>query len=46
MWVVGPLLHKAFEVIKEQNFEYKTVAFTWAKQNRKSLVFYGFRILD
>ena len=40
MWVVDPLLHKAFEVIKAWNFEYKTVAFTWAKTNKKSLGFF------
>ena len=40
MWVVDPLLHKAFEVIKAWGFEYKTVAFTWAKQNRKSSGFF------
>ena len=40
MWVVDPLLHKAFEVIKAWGFEYKTVAFTWAKQNRKSPGFF------
>ena len=40
MWVVDPLLHKAFEVIKAWGFEYKTVAFTWAKQNRRSPGFF------
>ena len=39
MWVVDPLLHKAFEVIRNRT-EYKTVAFTWAKQNRKSPGFF------
>ena len=36
MWVVDPLLDKAFEVIKAWGFKYKTVAFTWAKTNKKS----------
>ena len=36
MWVVDPLLHKSFEVIKKWGFTYKTVAFTWVKQNRKT----------
>ena len=36
MWVVDPLLDKAFEVINAWGFKYKTVAFTWAKTNKKS----------
>ena len=36
MWVVDPLLDKAFEVINAWGFKYKTVGFTWAKTNRKS----------
>ena len=36
MWVIDPLLDKAFEVIKAWGFKYKTVAFTWAKTNIKS----------
>ncbi|MAJ43660.1 MAG: DNA methyltransferase [Candidatus Marinimicrobia bacterium] len=34
MWVIDPLLDKAFEVIKAWGFKYKTVAFTWAKTNK------------
>ena len=34
MWVIDPLLDKAFEVIDAWGFKYKTVAFTWAKTNR------------
>jgi N6-adenosine-specific RNA methylase IME4 len=34
MWVIDPLLDKAFEVIKGWGFTYKTVGFTWAKTNR------------
>ena len=34
MWVVDPLLDKAFEVINAWGFKYKTVGFTWAKTNR------------
>ena len=37
MWVVDPLLDKAFEVINAWGFKYKTVGFTWAKTNRKSM---------
>ena len=36
MWVIDPLLDKAFEVINAWGFKYKTVGFTWAKTNRKS----------
>ena len=34
MWVIDPLLDKAFDVIKAWGFKYKTVAFTWAKTNK------------
>ena len=34
IWVVDPLLDKAFEVIKAWGFKFKTVAFTWAKTNK------------
>ena len=34
MWVIDPLLDKAFEVIKAWGFKFKTVAFTWAKTNK------------
>ena len=40
MWVVDPLLDKAFEVINAWGFTYKTVAFTWAKTNKKSEGFF------
>jgi len=40
MWVVDPLLDKAFEVINAWGFKYKTVGFTWAKTNRKSMGFF------
>ena len=40
MWVVDPLLDKAFEVINAWGFKYKTVAFTWAKTNKKSKGFF------
>jgi len=36
MWVIDPLLDKAFKVIEAWGFKYKTVGFTWAKTNRKS----------
>ena len=40
MWVIDPLLDKAFEVINAWGFKYKTVAFTWAKTNKKSEGFF------
>lgn len=36
MWVTMPKLDECFEVIQAWGFEYKTCAFTWVKQNRKS----------
>jgi N6-adenosine-specific RNA methylase IME4 len=40
MWVVDPLLDKAFKVIEAWGFKYKTVGFTWAKTNRKTMGFF------
>ena len=37
MWVIDPLLDKAFDVIKAWGFKYKTVAFTWAKTNKTEM---------
>lgn len=36
LWVTLPKLNEVFEVIKDWGFEYKTVAFTWVKRNKKS----------
>ena len=36
MWTTIPLLQKCFSVIEAWGFSYKTVAFVWIKQNRKS----------
>jgi len=36
LWATFPNLQEAFEVIKAWGFTYKTVAFTWVKQNKKS----------
>lgn len=36
LWVINPMLDKAFELISAWGFVYKTVAFTWIKQNKKS----------
>jgi N6-adenosine-specific RNA methylase IME4 len=40
MWVVNPLLPQAFEVITSWGFTYKTLGFSWAKQNKKSEGFF------
>ena len=36
MWVTMPFLKDCFDVIKSWGFKYKTCAFTWIKQNKKS----------
>lgn len=36
MWVTMPKLPDCFKIIKAWGFEYKTCAFTWVKQNKKS----------
>lgn len=36
MWVTMPKLNECFDLIKSWGFEYKTVAFTWVKLNKKS----------
>lgn len=34
LWVTDPMLQEGLEVMKAWGFQYKTVAFTWAKQGR------------
>ena len=36
MWATFPNLKEAFDVIDAWGFDYKTVAFVWVKQNKKS----------
>lgn len=36
LWTTIPLLRDCFSVIRSRGFSYKTVAFVWIKQNRKS----------
>lgn len=36
LWVTAPCLIEGIELIKSCGFTYKTVAFTWVKQNKKS----------
>ena len=36
LWVTMPKLNECFDVIKSWGFDYKTCAFTWVKQNKKS----------
>lgn len=40
LWVTMPILQEAFSVILAWGFTYKTVAFVWIKQNRKSPSFF------
>ena len=42
LWATFPMLPEALKLIKAWGFEYKTVAFVWLKQNKKSPSwFYG-----
>ena len=36
IWVIDPMLPEAITTIESWGFKYKTVAFTWVKQNKKS----------
>ena len=36
LWATFPMLKEALEVVDAWGFTYKTVAFTWVKENRKS----------
>lgn len=36
LWCIPPLLPEAIYTIKSWGFEYKTIAFTWVKRNKKS----------
>ncbi len=36
LWVTFPMLQEAFKIIEAWGFTYKTVAFVWIKQNKKS----------
>ena len=36
LWVTMPKLNECWDLIKNWGFEYKTVAFTWVKRNKKS----------
>ena len=42
MWITFPTMKEAFRVIEAWGFQYKTVAFVWIKQNKKSpTLFWG-----
>lgn len=42
MWITYPTLKEAMSVIESWGFKYKTVAFVWVKQNKKSpTLFWG-----
>ena len=36
MWVISPWLEEGLELIKAWGYTYKTIAFSWVKQNKKS----------
>ncbi len=36
MWTTWPMLKKSFKVMEAWGFEFKTLAFVWIKQNRRS----------
>jgi len=36
LWVTMPKLNECWDLIRKWGFEYKTVAFTWVKKNKKS----------
>ena len=36
IWIIDSMFPEALETIKRWGFKYKTVAFTWVKQNKKS----------
>jgi len=41
LWVMNSELSLALQVIKDWGFDYKTVAFTWVKKNKKEFHFGG-----
>tara|TARA_B100000686_G_scaffold193121_1_gene199956 strand:- start:104 stop:640 length:537 start_codon:yes stop_codon:yes gene_type:complete len=41
LWVTDPFLEKSFRLLKEWNFKYKTVAFTWCKETKMNKFFTG-----
>lgn len=42
LWATFPMLKEALEVVTAWGFEYKTVAFTWIKKNKKrDSIFWG-----
>ena len=42
MWITFPTMKEAFKVIEAWGFRYKTVAFVWVKQNKKTpTLFWG-----
>ena len=41
LWVTTPFLEQGFEIIKRWKFQFKTIAFTWVKTNKKTGYFTG-----
>ncbi len=42
IWVTGPHLEEALQVVSAWGFKYRTVAFVWHKENRKNIGYYTF----
>lgn len=40
LWITMPKLNEVFDIISAWGFEYKTVGFTWVKNNKKSKSFF------
>ena len=36
LWIIDSMLQESFKIIESWGFQYKTVAFTWVKENKKS----------
>ena len=43
MWCTDPLLHKQIPIVEKWGFEYKTIAFYWAKTNKNKIKNYYFK---
>jgi len=41
LWVVFPELQQGLDLIRAWGFEYKTIAFTWIKENKNGSLFWG-----
>ena len=47
MWITFPLLKESLSVLSAWGFKFKTIAFVWIKQNRKSdSLFWGIQHIE